>query len=225
MIEFDTECRHLPEPSRATRTIHASSKGSLVGALVAGTGVGRVMVYESGLELKTLLLLTTNPDVVDVWDQPPAVSYVDPSGKERSHTFDFLATMADGSKTAIDVKPYKRAEKIGFASTLRLIGGQLPAGYAHRICLVTERELDPTAVHNAELFHDFREPDLEADQAALSVAAKLVGAAHLDELTAFMGLGPRGLHALIRLIKSRRLLLTRPERITPRTLVKPAEVH
>lgn len=183
------------------------------------------MVYESGLELKTLLLLTTNPDVVDVWDQPPAVSYVDPSGKERSHTFDFLATMIDGSKSAIAVKPYKRAQKIGLASTLCLIGSQLPAGYAHRICLVTERELDPIAVHNAELFHDFREPDKEADEAALSVTTKIVGAVRLDELTAFIGLGPRGLHALIRLIKSRRLLLTCHECITLRTLVKPAEVH
>ncbi|KLK93102.1 hypothetical protein AA309_11115 [Microvirga vignae] len=183
------------------------------------------MVYESGLELKTLLLLITDPDVVDVWDQPPAVSYVDPAGKERSHTFDFLATMIDGSKRAIAVKPYERVQKIDFESTLRLIGRQLPDGYAHQICLVTEQELDPIAVHNAELFHDYREPDKEADQAALSVTAKLVGAARLDELSAFIGLGPRGLHALIRLIKSRRLLLTHHERITPRTLVKPVEMH
>ena len=75
-----------------------------------------------------------------------------PTGETRRHTFDFLVTMIDGTKIAIEVKPLSKVEKYHWRERLRRIAEQ-DEGFADRYVLVTEANLPPDAVYNAALLH------------------------------------------------------------------------
>ena len=55
---------------------------------------GRKVWYESVLERCCAMLGRLRPDVAEVAEQPPAVTYVDDAGRERQHIFDFSFTQS-----------------------------------------------------------------------------------------------------------------------------------
>ena len=100
-----------PLRSTGSRSFPARSKSSARGfllALLPAEERWRQLSYESNLERQTALLLLARPDIWNLWDQPPKVSYTDARGRTAHHTFDYLAELRDGSICAIAVKPEAR---------------------------------------------------------------------------------------------------------------------
>jgi hypothetical protein len=78
---------------------------------------------------------------------------------------------------------------------------------------MTERDIDPVEYHNAEIMHEMRRPDPEADAAARRAIGELVGAVQIQDLVDAIGFGSRGFRAVVRLIRSRDLKLINNVRI------------
>lgn len=110
------------------------------------------MVFESTLERDIAYILPHLPSVVDVRDQVGPVEYVDEDGVFREHTFDFVVDHADGSSTAIPVKPAHRVGPSGLNGTLELIRRQQP-GFADRFVIQSGEHITRDRAANARLLH------------------------------------------------------------------------
>lgn len=214
-----------PLRSRATRKPAArskvSSRGHVIGLTIADP-VQRMRYYESKREQDGLFLLHARADVVDIWDQPPAVPYHDANGKTRTHTFDFLVTLRDGRRIAIAIKPAAIVEQRSFRNTLRLIRAATPLSFATEVVLITEQSYCPSAARNAQKLHDFRRTaDREADQAIAALIRGLSGPTTLAELAQKSGLGGRAFRAAFRAIYAGMLRTLDVGDILPATRVVP----
>ncbi len=194
-----------PLPSRATRKPPARSKSSSRGHVTGGSGSSgapsRMRYFESKREQDALYMLLARPDVVDIWDQPPPISYCDATGRKRSHTFDFLITLIDGRRIAIAVKPAAIVERTGFRETLQRIRAAAPLSYANEVVLITERSYTPSAARNAQKLHEFRRtPDPEADEVIAAIARGLSSPTTIAELVEASGLGGRAFRAAFKAI-------------------------
>ncbi|PAU98837.1 TnsA endonuclease N-terminal domain-containing protein [Paracoccus salipaludis] len=214
-----------PLPSRATRTPPPRSRASSRGHIPSRTAADarlRLRHFESKLEQNVLYLLLSRADVVDVWDQPPPISYADSHGKRRTHVFDYLATLTDGRRIAIAVKPFAVAERRNFRETLNLIRAATPLTYAHEVVLVTERSYTPAAARNAQKLHEFRRAaDLEADDIVARLIANLNGPTTIAELVAQSGLEGRAFRAVFRAIFAGFLRALDQGDILPSTTIAP----
>lgn len=141
------------EPSRATREVVRRSKASLRGSMIAKLPAfqrPRVIYFESMLEYRFLCLMLVQPDVHDIQEQPKAISYRRHDGSQGTHTFDFLVTRADGSRTAVAIKPQARVKSRDFITELKLIAAATPKDFADSVKLITEAQLDRRAATEAE---------------------------------------------------------------------------
>ena len=214
-----------PLSSRATRTppprSRASSRGHIPSRTAADASL-RLRHFESKLEQNVLYLLLARTDVVDIWDQPPPVSYADSRGNRHTHVFDYLVTLADGRRVAIAVKPSAIAERRNLRETLTLIRAATPLTYAHEVVLVTERSYTPAAARNAQKLHEFRRAaDPEADDAVTRLIAILNGPTTIAELVAQSGLEGRAFRAVFRAIFAGFLRALDPGDILPSTMIAP----
>ncbi|MBK4218081.1 Tn7 transposase TnsA N-terminal domain-containing protein [Paracoccus caeni] len=193
-----------PRPSRATRKPAARSKASSRGLITGQTKadpIPRLHHFESKLEQAVLFLLLARRDVMDIREQPPAIQYLDAHGRTRIHTFDFLVTLDDGRRIAIDVKPAAIAERNGFRNTLKFIRAATPLSFADDIVLVTERSFCPSTARNAEKLHDFRRTkDGDADMAVADLISNMSDPMSIAELVQKSGLGGRAFRAAFRAI-------------------------
>lgn len=214
-----------PLPSKATRKPPARSKASSRGLVPGATALDprlRLRYFESKREQDALYLLLARPDVVDIWDQPPPVSFRDATGRIHGHTFDFLITLADGRRIAIAVKPEAMVEATGFRETLQRIRVGTPLSYAHEVVLITERCYTPSAVRNAQKLHDFRRTsDPEADAAIASLVQDLSGPTTMGELAKASGLGGRAFRAAFKAIYAGVLRVLDAGDILPATRIMP----
>ena len=211
-------------PSSAGRPVQTASKANCVGHLVCGPGPGRVLQVESHLERQVALVWLARPDTAELEEQVP-FAWREAAGRPKTHFFDFRVTRIDGTAVALAVKPVADLHRNGFLDGMRRIAAHVTDAFAEEVRVITEHDIDPVALHNAELFNALRAPDPEADAAAEAATATLVGAATLSDLAARIGLGPRGLRALVRRVAQHRLRPLRHERITPQTLVQPKETR
>ena len=216
-------------PSRATRMPSARSRASLRGALVAQLPADqhpRKLVFESKLEERVLFLLLAHPDVVDIWDQPPAIIYCAANGRERRHVFDYLVTFASGHRAALAVKPFAVAERRQFREELQLIRTATPPTYARDVILVTDRSFKPEDARNAQKLHEFRRsPDDAADAAVMALIDALSGATTIAELVTQSGLQGRGFRAVFRAIYAGALRTLDAGDILPGTRVAPEGIR
>jgi len=219
-------CRYLTlkdlwrklKPSRATRAISRRSRGSSR-ALIAPQNLSHEIACESALEFKFVQVALTRSDVVDIWDQPPRVNYRDSAGKLRGHTFDFLVTMADGARVAVEIKPYEKVVKYGWRALIAAIGKQNPK-FADRFILVTEKNLPAESVYNARLFLACnRGPHEEHDEQMRALVANLNGRITIADLVAQSGLDGDGFRSLVRLISAGHLIVHGRGRIDHSTFV------
>ncbi|MEP3342954.1 MAG: hypothetical protein ABJO09_11665 [Hyphomicrobiales bacterium] len=195
-----------PQESRASRKMPKRSRASCRGLAAIN---GRKYVFESMAEFRTLALSILRPDIEDVWDQPPAVTYLNARGQIKSHTFDFMLKTRAGEQIAVAVKSYARAVSSNFREELELIGQQLPEGYADEIVLITERDLSKTAATSAtRCLHSTRLTDPEADNAISSVVSSSAFPTTIERLVEASGLFGRGYRALLRAIADGRLVVT-----------------
>jgi len=162
-----------PERTRATRMFPARSRASARGFVLAKLRSGaawRQLIFESHLERTCLLVVLSQPGVVDIWDQPPQITYRNQTGKRKAHTFDFLVTLDSGNRIAIAVKPGELVERNGFDREFALIRAQTAKHFADHALLVTDSSFSAAEVRNAELLHMFRQvEDAEADEAVQQV--------------------------------------------------------
>lgn len=137
-----------PARSTATRMPPARTKGHSRGALV-DPKTHRAVTFASTHEMRCAMILIASPHIAEVYDQPPAIPYVDAAGKTRKHTPDYLAVDHEGRKCAIAVKPSRLVEKSGIVDTLDRIRPVL-GDYAEDIILLTEHQLTASRADNAE---------------------------------------------------------------------------
>lgn len=159
----------------------------------------RRVVYESILERDLAYILMADSRVRSLYDQPPAVTYVDHSGKQRRHTFDFFVVLQDGTRCAIAVKPEKRADAM--KDTLRLIRRQ-NRGYADTYVVRTEEHITRVRADNArKIVLALRTSHEHAVRAVEATAQQLRGVTDIKSLLDASGLcGPTGLDAALCLI-------------------------
>lgn len=204
MTEDDAQPCRPPLRSTGSRSFPARSKSSARGFLLAklpAEDQWRQIIYESNLERQTALLTLARNDVLNLWDQPERVAYVDHRGLKVHHVFDYLLQFRNGRRLAIAVKPDKDVERLGFRQTLERIRSSLPLAFAHDIALVTDRSLHPAETQNAELLHMFRKMrDDVADQVIADAILLRPGGCSVADLCAATKLGARAFPAIVRAI-------------------------
>jgi len=180
----------------------------------------RQIIYASQGEREACLLLLAEVDLYNIWDQPSPVTYIDDTGKQRSHRFDFLVEFKNGQRAAVAVKPEERAKRLNFEATLKCIRRDLPLQFADAVFIVTEKERHPLEVQNADLLNFFRRrPDSEADATISDILARLQDEITIAELIAQTDLGARAFPAVFRAIYDGRLRANRRELINHQTPV------
>lgn len=135
---------------------------------------GEHVLYESRIELKTLMMLDFDPSVVGVAAQPFALALSDGDfGKTtKLHVPDYLARHARGRDRVIDVKPAPFADKPRnrqvFAATRDACAA---AGCGYEV--VTDH--DPVLLANVEWLAGFRRVPAKLDDVLIPVGDALRG--------------------------------------------------
>lgn len=165
-----------PDPSRATRTVPTRSRMSSRGTVVAKLpewGHSRRIVFESKLEQRFIHLALSRADVVDIWDQPSSVGYLDHDKIARRHTFDFLVTLYDDQRLAVIVKPYHRASRMSFRELVKTIAAATPPTFADQVVVFTDQSFTKIEAANAKKLFEARQCAAEAldDHVANGAAA------------------------------------------------------
>lgn len=171
------------------------------------------MDIESNTELRVALVILARPGVVALENQVP-FPWKQPNGNTATHHFDFRVLMVNGARRAVMVKSEYRRQQSKVRRELELIAAQVPTEFAEEVVVMTERDLDPIELFNAELMHEMRRPDFEADAGARRVINSLVATAQIEALVSAIGLGARGFRAIVRLIRSHDLELVGNSRIS-----------
>jgi len=216
-----------PSPSLASRQVAQASKGHFTGHVIVHDGdQKRILEVESHLEMLWVVYLLSLPAVDTIIEQAPFV-WVDDEGQIRTKYFDFLVILRSGRRLACEVKPSVRLKSGRVLRELRQIAAQMcrqPQNekrplFADEVRLLTEEDLDPISIYNAEMFMGMRDPDPVVDEAALLAVRELRGSATMADLTQLVGQGARGFRALVRLIMKQVLCIDGHSRITPKTRV------
>src|SRR5690606_35807001 len=98
---------------------------------------------------------------------------------------------------------------------LEQISAQAAAsGFADEVRLLTDHDLDPIGLHNAELLHSARAASPIIDLVAEQVVTTMHGRMPLGQLSEQVGCGPQGYRALLRLLRKGVLGLSEHARIT-----------
>jgi hypothetical protein len=87
-------------PSAPARVI-GTSRRSLTGRVTRG---GESIQFESSLERDFLVLLDFDPVVIGVREQPVRIDYLDPDGRPRHYTPDFLVEYDNGDVVLYEIK-------------------------------------------------------------------------------------------------------------------------
>ena len=182
----------------------------------------RQIISASQGERECCLLALAMPELWNLFDQPRPVAFVDTDGTHRSHRFDYLIVLRDGTRVAVAVKPSERVKALNFRATLREIKRDLPVSFADKVYLVTERERHKVEVRNAELLNFFRRsPDSDADQVIADLANDLWGEVPISDLVEKSGLGARAFRSTFRLIYAGQLRANVREAISINSVVAP----
>lgn len=202
----------LPERIQTTRKVAKGRRTHFTGQFTFGPDEGRTMDIESHTELCTALVTIARPDVAGLENQVP-FKWVKPNGKTATHHFDFRVLMADGSRRAIMVKSEYRRHQPEVQAELAQIAAQVTPDFADDVVIMTERDLDPVELFNAEMMHEMRRPDPEADAIGRRIMNEMVTSVQIQDLVDAIGLGARGFRTIVRLIRSHELKLVIKVRI------------
>ena len=196
----------MPERLRTSRTIPKGRRNHFTGQYTSGPNDSWTMDIEGHTELCTALVTIARPDVVGLENQVP-FEWDKPDGKKGTHYFDFRVLMADGSRRAIMVKSEYRRRQPEVQQELAQVAAQVTPEFADEVVIMTERDLDPVELFNAEMMHEMRRPDPEADAAARRLMGEMVASVQIQDLVDAIGLGARGFRAVVRLLRSHDLKL------------------
>jgi hypothetical protein len=194
-----------PSPSVSSRPIGLHSAISVHGYIFID---GRQVWYESILERCCALLGRLRPDVTEVVEQPPAVTYIDDDGRERRHVFDFRFTVKRAGRVLTAVKPRALVEKTGIDRIVELAAEQISPSVADFVDLFTEEKLSEVDLFNAETVNmATRDPWPEDDAVLAEILRKLKGEIEIGDLVEKSGLGGFGYDAVVRAVDAGALRL------------------
>jgi hypothetical protein len=209
----------FPVRRKTVRKIAKGRRNHFTGQFTFGPDEGETMDVESNTELCVALVTIARPDVVGLENQVP-FAWVKPDGKPATHHFDFRALMANGSRKAIMVKSEYRRLHPEVQLELAQIAAQVTPDFAYEVVVMTERDIDPVEYFNAEIMHEMRQSDFEADAAARAAMGEIPATAQIQDLVDRIGLGARGFRAIVRLIRSHELELINKVRIAHEAYVR-----
>lgn len=137
-----------PKSLRRAGTGTRAMSGSFV------TGPDRTIVeYDSDIERKWYHYFLQDPTVLSVGAQCVCTPFLDAEGRARQHFWDLLVTYRDGRIELIEVKPVQVIISDSFQHVWPRIVAGIPAGTAHQVRLLSERDLDEAKVDTGELFN------------------------------------------------------------------------
>jgi hypothetical protein len=209
----------FPVRRKTVRKIAKGRRNHFTGQFTFGPDEGETMDVESNTELRVALVTLARPDVIGLENQVP-FAWVKPDGKPATHHFDFVALMADGSRKAIMVKSEYRRLHPEVQLELAQIAAQVTPDFADEVVVMTERDIDPIEYYNAEIMHEMRRADFDADAAARAAMDETPATAQIQNLVDRIGLGARGFRAIVRLIRSHELELVNKVRIAHEAYVR-----
>lgn len=209
----------MPERVRAARKFAKGAREHFTGQFTFGPDEGETRDIESHTELCVALVTIARPDVVGLENQVP-FEWDKPDGKKGTHYFDFRVLMADGRRRAIMVKSEYRRQQPEVQRELAGIAAQVTPEFADDVEVMTERDIDPVELFNAEMMHEMRRPDPVADAAARRVMCEIVASVRIQEMVDAIDLGARGFRAVVRLLRSHELELINKVRIAHEAYVR-----
>lgn len=205
----DVELFVPPARSTATRMPPERTKGHSRGSLV-DTRKNRAITFASANEMRCATILLASPDITEVFDQPPAIAYVDGEGKARKHTPDYLAVDRCGRKLAIAVKPRRLVEKSGIVDTIKRIKPIL-GNYADDMILLTERQLTQARASNAENILHANDCRIQSDcDRIMEMMAPIEGQVNAYQIANRFGDFALGMNAILCLVYDGILQLADP---------------
>lgn len=219
-----------PARSTATRMPPARTKGHSRGAMVEPEA-DRAVTFASAHEWRSALILMASPEIAEVYDQPPAITYIDAEGKKVKHTPDYLAVSRSGKKCAIAVKPSRRVERSGVVDTIDRIRPIL-GDYADDIILLTEIQLTPERANNAESVLHANSCRVQADcDRVAAIMETTDGEVNAYDIAKLFGDFPRGMNAIwclvydgvVKLADPARMLADNPFVFRVKTVVMPVD--
>jgi len=143
------------------RKVAKGRKKHFTGQLVLERGGEDILAdMESHTEMMWALVFAARREVVDIETQVEFV-WKHGEGKLKKHYFDFRINMRDGTRFAVFVKAAQRLKSTRLHSVLSTIAAQVTTDFADRAFIVTEADLDPIEVHNAEFLDEVRTHELE----------------------------------------------------------------
>lgn len=168
----------------------------------------REVCYEYALERCCLVVGRLRPDIVEVAEQPPPVTYIDDDGRKRRHIFDFRFTTMDGERSLMAVKPSALVAVSGVDRILELIAEQTSSLVADFVVLMTEETLSQVDLFNVQVVNSAtRDLCPENDATLAKVIRKMDGQASVGELVERSALGGYGYDAVVRAVFTGRLRL------------------
>jgi hypothetical protein len=214
----------LPQQSRATRKFSYKSRERCSGSLVIDiNGKKFTLHFESKLELMVIMMLLGRGDVVDVWEQPPHVTYLKADGSIGKHTYDFRVVLDDGSVVAVAVKPAEKAARAAFQADIARVAQATPKSFANDVVVMSEADFTHAQVVNATRYFEFsKDTDIEADLAVQGVVADLSGVTSIDGIVRRTKLAGRAYRAVVRAIFAKTLMPAADGIISPKTIVSPS---
>ena len=220
--------KHLmptPAKSRAVRKIPKSSKGHFVGELVYDNtnGEPQRLGFASYTEFKAAICLIYRDDFEDIEEQLASLPFAHPKGATSKHFFDFRFTTKGGQKICISVKPERIAKTYGYQATIDAVKNAAIGNICDAVATVTERNISPVELHNAELFHAARQPEPEIDKIVTEGMSRLDATISISEFLVSVGLGGRGFFSVARAVRFGHARLFAPEKIRGKTLIERGE--
>jgi len=214
--------RQVPAKSRAIRAIPKSSKGHFVGELVYDNinGKPQRLGFGSYTEFKAAVCLIYRDDFADIEEQLASLPFNHPRGTPSEHYFDFRFTTKGGQKICISVKPERIAKTYVYQATIGAVKKSAVGNICDAVATVTERNISPAEVHNAELYHAARRPEPAIDAAILDALAQLRGPVSINQFLEDVGLSGRGFFSVARAIRFGHARLFTYEKIRGKTLIE-----
>lgn len=156
------------------------SHSSVTGHVNLGGG-SRSISFESRLEGDFILQMAFDPDVIEIEEQPVAISYTH-QGKQRTYTPDFLVTRKSTRPLLVEVKPSKFVNS-DLAPKVRA-GEQFARKNGWVFEVWTENEIKGPRLNNAAFLLTFRDQPIRRDAAdALLAQLSSHGPQSISEIT------------------------------------------
>lgn len=211
-FQFSTGVR-LPEVSRGDRQTQVGSKYHFTGGVVLGDGPGVRFCLESNGEANCALVAFYRKETAKMTEQV-LFHWFDEFGKAKKHYIDFVVVLKNQKTIGYAVRPTSGVSPEYLIMLSRIKAQAIEKGFLDDFRLVSETDICPIELFNANLFHSVRRPDCFADPVIQEIVSDLKGVTTVGALVALSGLEGMGFRAVVRLIGSGRLEQLNYERIT-----------